>query len=155
MRIPKIRLAILTQPMKRLVERRKIKASTPVMTPKIMVSIVLGLAFVVGLGISVWLFNYLENQKPDYFEVTFVEPRQAVVFWKSEKATLGYVRYGTNKLSLDKRADQTASTPSEIHAVVLEDLPLEGVYVSIHTESDSIFRWRTPVFISFDPTKIE
>lgn len=127
----------------------------PAKKPRLVLPIILGLAFVLGLGVSVWLYNDLENRKDTKVEVTFVEPRQAVVFWKTEKPSIGHVLYGENKHGRSMRAEQTSSTPSEIHAVVLENVPLDGFYISIHTDTDSPFFWPTPRQIKYDHTTIE
>lgn len=127
----------------------------PTKRPHLLLPITLGIAFVIGLGVSVWLYNDLENRKEVKLEVTFVEPRQAVVFWKTEKPSVGYVRYGDTKHRRNLRAEQTSSIPSEIHAVVLENVPLDGFYISIHTDSDSPLFWPAPRQIKYDHTTIE
>lgn len=112
-------------------------------------------AFIIGLLVALLVFNSRHAAKDINLEVTFVSPREAVIFWKSEKPTIGYVRYGQSRYSLDKIAYQTSSTKSEIHAVVLDDVPLEGLYMSIHNESDSWFLWPKVIPVVFDPTTIE
>lgn len=113
------------------------------------------IALLIGLLLSVVVFNVVESKKNIHLEISFVQPHQAVVFWKTDHETTGYVKYGTKKNNRDTQVFQTSSTPGEIHAVVLDDIPLEGVYISLHNESDSPFLWKKPIFISFDPTTIE
>lgn len=110
---------------------------------------------VIGLLISVVIYNKIEQQKETFLEVTFVTPRQAIVFWKTEHKAIGYVKYGANKKNLDMIAHQTSSVPGFTHAVILDTIPLEGLYISIHTESESPFLWERPLEIQFDPTTIE
>ncbi len=112
-------------------------------------------AFCVGLLVALALFNKMHNAKDIKLEVSFVTPRQAVVFWKTEKPTIGYVKYGSHKNNLDQISQQTTSAPSEIHAVIIDDVPLEGLFISVHNESDSMFIWPKVIPITFDPTTIE
>jgi hypothetical protein len=117
--------------------------------------VVASVALLVGLSLSVLIFNYRERNIDRHLEVSFVTPRQAVVFWTSDHRTLGSVQYGTAKNNRKHTATQTSSTPDTIHAVVIDDVPLEGMWLTIHTESDSLFYRPKPVFVTFDPTLIE
>ncbi|MDQ5951537.1 MAG: hypothetical protein QG639_818 [Patescibacteria group bacterium] len=114
-----------------------------------------GAAFVIGLLISVVTFNWLARKEASPPEITFVTPRQAILFWQTEKPSIGYVTYGTNKYQLNQRVEQTSSVPSVTHAVVLDDVPLEGMYYSIHTTADSTFLWPSVYQMHFDPTTLE
>lgn len=109
----------------------------------------------IGMLISVFLYNKMEEKKENHLEVTFISPRQAIVFWKTDHETIGYVKYGPSKNNRHTTAYQTSSVPGETHAVVLDDVPLEGLFISIHNESDSPFLWEKPLEIQFDPTTIE
>jgi hypothetical protein len=114
-----------------------------------------GSALVLGLVLSVIVFNLFERRKDRDLEVTFVDPHQAVVFWRTDHATIGYVMYGEHKNRRVHRAEQTSSTPGSIHAVLINDVPLEGLYFTIHNESDSPLYWPAVTQIHFDPTTIE
>lgn len=112
-------------------------------------------SLVIGLLLSVFIFNYSENKKNNFLEITFVQPHQALIFWKTDHETVGYIKYGTKKSNITNKIEQTSSTPGEIHTVVVDGIPLEGVYITLHNESDSVFLWKKPIYITFDPSTIE
>lgn len=112
-------------------------------------------SFLIGLVLSVVIFNKQQRKIENYFEVTFIDSRQAVVFWKTEKETIGFVKYGADKHKLSQISKQTSDVPSNVHAVVLNEIPLEGFYLSLHTEADSLFLWPEIHKISFNPGLIE
>lgn len=105
----------------------------------------------VGLLVSVFIYNSSQEGRNQNVEVSFVTPRQAVIFWATEDKTVGYVRYGTTEKNRDTTVYQTSSQPGTVHAVVLEDLPLEGVSVSLHNESDSWFLFDQLISVKFNP----
>ena len=107
----------------------------------------------IGLVCSVLLFTIIEDRKDMKLEITFLAPREAIIFWKTEYQTIGYVKYGNRNNY--KIAHQTSSEPGHIHAVLLEDIPLDGLYFSLHTQNDSFFRWPKKTKMVFDPTIIE
>ena len=116
--------------------------------------LVIILAFVVGLILSVFIFNKQQRSFDNHFEVTFIDSHQAIVFWTSEKESIGFVKYGENKTNLSKLAEQTSDKASKTHAVLLSDIPLEGFYLSLHSKSDSLFLFPEIRKINFDPTQI-
>lgn len=122
---------------------------------KVVLGMLLGAAFLVGLILAVILFNVFERQVDDKFEVTFTSPRQAVVFWQTDEPSVGYVKYGASKYSLTDKAEQTSSVPSLTHAVVINDVPNQGLFISVHTDQDSKMLWPKVREIQFDPTTIE
>lgn len=121
----------------------------------VLVSVIVGIAFIIGLVIAVVVFNLLERKKDNKFEVTFVTPRQAVVFWQTDTPSIGYVMYGDSQYNLTQKAEQTSSVPSTTHGVVIDDVPTNGLYLSVHTDADSRFYWPETKQILFDPTTIE
>ena len=107
------------------------------------------------LGSGIWFFTtkqatQYEDTQEEFFEVAFVDARQAVIFWKTDIETIGFVRYGTQKNKRDQVVYQTSSTPGYIHAVVIENLPLEGVYISLHHDDESTFRRPRVQHVVFD-----
>ncbi|MBU1034145.1 hypothetical protein KKI22_04380 [Patescibacteria group bacterium] len=117
--------------------------------------IVLSLAFITGLLLSIFIFNKQQRQIENHFEVTFVDPHQAIIFWTSEKESIGFAKYGESETNLSQVAQQTSSVPGTIHAVLLTDIPADGFCLSLHTDKDSPFLWSEVKKINFDPTKIE
>ncbi len=117
--------------------------------------IIILVSLIIGLLLSVFIFNYIENKKNNFLEITFVQPHQALIFWKTDHETIGYIKYGTKKNNITNKVEQTSSTPGEIHTVVVDGIPLEGTYITLHNESDSVFLWKKPLFITFDPSTIE
>lgn len=116
-----------------------------------LVGLLLALAFLIGLASSLFIYSAMINRQEVFFEVTFVEPRQAIVFWKTERKTLGHVRYGTQAYRRNQVAQQSSSTPEQIHAVVLSDVPLDGVYLSLHDDSQRFVLWPKVRFIKYEP----
>lgn len=112
-------------------------------------------ALTIGLVSAILLFNLQERQKETNFEVTFLTPSQAVVFWTTPTPSLGYVRYGSTKNNRPLRAEQTSSEPGLVHAVVINDVPSDGLFLTVHNSTDNRFYWPKPIQIDFDPTTIE
>lgn len=111
---------------------------------------VLLLAFAIGLASSLFIFNHIKKDRNQNVEVTFTDPHQAVIFWKTDTDTKGYVKYGNTRRKRDKIAEQTSSEFGKVHAVVIDEIPLEGIYVSLHNESDSIFLFSTATLVKFN-----
>lgn len=97
----------------------------------------IGIALVVGLLLSIGIFNFLERKTEQHLEVTFIDARKALIFWKTPQPSIGFVTYGDNRYFLKNTEYQTSSEPSEIHAVLLEKIPVEGLFISLHTTGDS------------------
>jgi flagellar basal body-associated protein FliL len=117
--------------------------------------VVVFLALLSGLFIALLIFNKQQRQEDNRFEVTFLDPRQAIVFWTTTNETIGFVKYGSSENDLSQTAEQTSSVPGKIHAVLLTDIPTEGLYLSLHTDDESRFLWPEVKKINFDPTTIE
>jgi len=112
-------------------------------------------ALTLGLIGTIGWYNYRLRHSNLNVEVTFTEPRQAIVFWKTPHKTIGSVRYGPSQSNRPYRSVQTSSQPDVIHAVILNDIPLEGTYISLHNKSDGRLYWPEVVFIKFDPASHE
>lgn len=107
-------------------------------------------ALCIGLFLSIFLFNKQQINRNQNIEITFVSPREAVVFWTTPNETLGYVRY----TPIGKKTEvlyQTSSVLGTVHAVVISDIPLEGASISLHNDSDSRFLFITKRKLRFDP----
>lgn len=116
---------------------------------KQMLVVLIFLAFLIGLVVSVVIFNMVERGKDQKVEITFTDPHQAVIFWKSEGSTLGYVQF-KNSSGKKERVEQTSSTPGEIHAVIVDDVPIDGLKLTIHNQSDSLFYLPKSINIRYD-----
>jgi hypothetical protein len=112
-------------------------------------------AFIVGLVLVWFLFNKQLRAIERNVEVTFVSPHQAIVFWKTNKPSLGYVKSGQKKYPRKTNIYQTSSEASHIHTVFLEEIPTTGLYLSIHNENDSPFYLPEIMHISYDPLDAE
>jgi len=84
----------------------------------------------------VLLLNILSRSMEKYTEVSFVTPTEAIIFWKSKKSTLGFIKYSERKFGKYKTVLQTSSEPGEIHVVFLENIPTEGIYIKKYNEGD-------------------
>jgi len=90
-----------------------------------------------------------------YSEITFVSPTQAIVFWSSEDTTLGFVKYGKSRFGKKEIALQTSSEKGLIHVAFLDNIPIEGVYISRHNESDSFLIFPEVKHIKYDLNTID
>lgn len=117
---------------------------------KRILTFILLLAFILGLMSSLLIFNNYKKDRNKNIEVTFTEPHQAVIFWKTDVDTKSYVKYGSSKKKMDQVSKQTSSELGKIHAVVIDDIPLEGIFVSLHNESDSRFLFKNVILVKFN-----
>ena len=83
------------------------------------------------------LINLKAREMEKYTEVTFVTPNDAIVFWKSEEETLGYIEYSYTKYGKKSTVIQTSSEKGQIHVVFLENIPKEGMFIRKINEGDS------------------
>lgn len=131
--------------------------SEPQKSTKLIVFITVAvLAFVVGIICTLWYQNEQARARFQNVEVTFLTPQQAIVFWKTpERLSVGFARFGTTSANRDQTVDQTSSEPSEVHAVMLEDVPPDGLYLSIHEPGES--RWLMPdiIPVKYSPELLE
>lgn len=112
----------------------------------------LAVALVITITIIFFWFGLTRNSHHN-IEVTFIDPRQAIIFWQTDQETTGYVRYGNNRWLLSKVAEQTSSQPSYVHAALLDELPLEGIFLTVHNHS-SWFPWpQKPSFYQYSADK--
>ena len=94
---------------------------------------------VIGLMLALYFNTVQARARFENYEVTFVTPQQAIVFWKTKSPTLGYIKLGTNQAVRNTVLSQTSSVPSDIHAVLVEEIPPDGVYISLHDEGENGF----------------
>ncbi|MCK9368621.1 hypothetical protein M0R04_01450 [Candidatus Dojkabacteria bacterium] len=94
---------------------------------------------IISLVTYIVLINISARKLERYTEITFISPTQAIVFWKTEKNTLGYVKYGTSKLRLKETELQTSSTEGQVHVVFLDNIPSDGIYIKKYSEGKNIF----------------
>lgn len=105
--------------------------------PKLFLTFValIGLSLSFSAVISATLFS--QSQIPSIVEVTYSDPRQAMIFWQTEEPTIGYIKYGTNKWHLNLQQNQNSDVPTTVHSVTLENLPLQPIYISFHNQNDN------------------
>ncbi len=122
---------------------------------KVLIFTSIGLLVLILISIPIILLNISGRKMEKYSEITFVTPTDAIVFWKSEKETLGYIEYSSKKFGKRDRVLQTSSEPGEVHVVFLENIPLEGIYIRKINESDSIFYFQPIVHIKYENNESE
>lgn len=105
-------------------------------------------------GIWVWFVNKEARSLDKYSEVTFVSPTQAIIFWRSEDSTLGYVKYGDSKWKLNQIETQTSSESGTIHVVFIENIPLDGIYISKKSEKENILIFPQIEHIKYDSNEL-
>lgn len=112
--------------------------------------ILLPILLFVSLGIIIFLMNRVHRKLSVYREVTFINPDQAIIFWKTDDETLGHVKYGESRYKRKDVELQTTSQEGETHVVFLDNIPREGLYISIHNDSDSFLIFPEILKIQFD-----
>lgn len=100
----------------------------------IAIPVILLLAFV-GYVISI---NVAASKLEKYTEITFITPSHALIFWKSDKESLGYIKYGDSKGHIKNIELQTSSEKGLIHVVLLDNIPIEGMYIKKYIEGENI-----------------
>lgn len=113
------------------------------------------LGFISGLVLISFIYNNKMRAIERYAEVTFVSPHRAIIFWKTNSQSLGYVKSGETKHQRKNITYQTSSEASEIHAVLLEEIPAAGIYISMHNEDDSPLYFPEIMQIRYDPLNVE
>lgn len=121
----------------------------------IVIAAIVCLGLLIGIIASLIFYNIKHRSTDQGLEITFVDPHQAVIFWKTEETTLGYLTYGPLNGSQSEKVDQTSSTPGTIHTVVIDEIPLEGLSATIHNQSDSLFFIPKSFKIAFNPEEFE
>lgn len=107
--------------------------------------------FIFGLILAVGINNYLFKDRNQNLEVTFADPHTAVIFWTTQNNTISYVKYGESESNKDMQAYQTSSVAGTSHAVVINDIPKNGIFYSLHNESDPPLLLTKTLFLKFNP----
>ena len=119
------------------------------MKNKIFIVILTG--FVMGLLVVVFIFNWQQYHRSNRVEISFLDSRTALVFWTTDHKSIGYIKYGTKKSNLNQSEPQTSSLETEIHTVVLEKIPTEGIYVQFRSNKDHpLLLWHKTQHIVYD-----
>ena len=115
--------------------------------------ILLFITFLIGIIVSIFIFNKQNENRNTNVDINFIDSRQAIIFWTTKNDTIGFVNYGVSETNRDMQAYQTSSVAGKVHAVIIENIPIEGVYISLHNESDSPFLFSKSQRIFFDSSK--
>jgi len=108
--------------------------------PQLVVLIVLTIVgLLTGMALVVGVSSWRARGQYSAVEVTFISPQQAVLFWKTNQPVQGYAQWGEIRHLRDNRLEQTSSEAATVHAVMLENIPPEGIFVSLHTEGEMRF----------------
>lgn len=106
---------------------------------KILIAIIILIIIAATIIIhSINISNRYNNKIDLFSEISFITPTQAIIFWKSDNETIGYIKYGSNSNNLDKISYQTSSEKGLTHAVIIDNIPLEGIYYQIYEENMDI-----------------
>jgi len=97
------------------------------------VGLLTGMALVIGVS------SWRARGQYSAVEITFISPQQAVLFWKTSQPVQGYAQWGETRHLRGNRLEQTSSEAGQVHAVMLEDIPPSGVFVSLHTQGEMRF----------------
>lgn len=108
---------------------------------------------VISFITTLLIINMKARELERYTEVTFISPNQAIVFWKSKKESVGYIKYGSSKIFLKDIALQTSSEPRKVHVVFLENIPIEGMYIRKYNKGDSFLIFPKTEYIKYDSNK--
>ncbi len=113
-----------------------------------------GAALLLGLVISIGIFNYRQDQLIK-LDVTWIDAHQAIIFWKTPEIAKGYVKYGQQRLKLSQKAEQTNNQASVLHVVVLDNLPTGEIFVTLHSDQDSLVRMPKAISINYETQQNE
>lgn len=110
-------------------------------------------AFGIGLVLAVMIFNHRQDGLVK-FDVTWTDAHQALIFWKTPKLTTGYIKYGMKSTQLTQTATQTNEQASNLHVVVLENLPAAGTFITLHSETESFLRHPKAIHIKYEESSL-
>lgn len=110
---------------------------------KLVIGLIIASGLILGLFLSLPL-TYFFGPQSEILDVTFINPRQALIFWQSDSPTVGYLKTGNSRFWRPNKVIQISEQADVIHTVLLDQLPLDGLYVSPHTEDQSWWQ-RSPV----------
>ena len=112
-------------------------------------------SLIIVLIFSLFLFFLVHNKKLQalerHVEITFISPHQAIIFWKTDTQSLGYIKVGEKKHRRQTSIYQTSSEASYIHAVLVEEIPNDGLFISLHNEDDPFWYYPTIRQIIYEP----
>ncbi len=119
--------------------------------------LVIGIVSLVLLFIFVLVYieNVQERSFEKYTEITYIAPNQALIFWKTEEESMGYVAYGPSRFGKKEIVPQTSSESSTVHVVILENIPLEGTYIQKYSEGKPFWIIPKMEFISYETHSID
>lgn len=118
----------------------KVKNKLVEIKGKLNKSLVLTVSITILLLIAyVVILNVADNSVRKYTDVTFISPTQALVFWKSNKPSIGYAKYKEKFFSFSKTVLQTSSEEDQIHVVIFDYIPPKGISISLHEEGKNLF----------------
>ena len=126
------------------------KIEIKIKNKKIFLIITVVLLILLSFSSYIYFLNRDARKYEEYTEITFVTPTQAIVFWKTKEDTLGYVKYGQRKFRRKERENQTSSEEGKIHVVFLENIPLEGIFLTKHSENDNVLIFPKIEYIKYD-----
>lgn len=123
---------------------------------KLIVLFLLGfVGILLGVVGIITQYNLAKRNQDLSIEITFVDPHQAVIFWKTEETTLGSLKYTSTTTQQPVVVNQTSSTPGQIHTAVIDEIPDSGIYATIHNQTDGWFFLQKPFLIIFNPETFE
>lgn len=103
---------------------------------KFYIVIAIALLLIVA-GTALWMINAQYRKLEVFTEVTYLSPTEALIFWKTENESVGYINVGKTKFNRDKSISQTSSEANQIHVVYVDGIGPDGLYYSKHTDKDS------------------
>ena len=121
-----------------------------------LVIIIFGL---IGLLVGIFLvkkrFELIKKKQQIEEDIVFLNPHQALVFWTTEKEGIAYLRYGESRFKRDQRAYQNSEEESKLHVILLDAIPSDGFYITVHIKGKaSLFR-ETPIKVKYNPEEFE
>lgn len=137
--------------------KKKQRVSIPFLSTLSKRQVTLGMllcAFLLGLVFSLFLYNTMKRSEEVFLEVTWMSPREALVFWNTKHETVGYVKHGNTRL-LGEKQYQTSSVPGNVHVVLIENISDGDHYISLHADSDSSFLWSDPIYIEYTSEELD
>ena len=89
--------------------------------------------------------NYQINPSPVHIEQQ--ENRQLLIYWKTQKPTVGYIKYGTHANKLWYADIPQNQQPSQIHSAILNINPHSNIWITIRSNGRQFNQNGHPILI--------
>lgn len=108
----------------------------------------------IGLSMALAIVSFEARSRVSALEITFLAPQQAIVFWKTPSPSVGFLRLEKSAQNRATLIKQTSSEANEVHAVMVETIPPEGLYFSLHEEGEPFLMFPEIHLMKYESTTL-